>query len=215
MQSTATVFLLCWAVLIGTAPAAEFLTFDDALRLAFPDSGAIERFRPDVTPDQQRAILARSQSHAEAELGGIYVGHSAGHVDGVAFVDNVIGRTEFITWLCVLTPSGAVRRIEVMAYREPQGGEIRDRAFLAQFAGKDASATLRPGREIANIAGATLSVHALTDRVRFLLAFHAVALKDAVPVWLNGRPSPPRQPPPRRRASWYRAERRTPAPAGR
>ncbi len=172
--------------------AAEFLTFDDALKLAFPDSGKVERFRPEVTPEQQQLILQQSQSRAEAKLGGVYVGHSAGVIDGVAYVDHVIGRTEFITWLCVLSPTGVVRRMEVMAYREPYGGEIRDRAFLNQFEGKDASSPLRAGREIANIGGATLSVNALTDRTRFLLAFHAVAVQGAAPTWLVGRASPPR-----------------------
>lgn len=190
--------ILCRLVLLAmlvshtTSMAAEFLTFDDALKLAFPDSGKVERFRPEVTPDQQRAILERSQSRAEAKLGGVYVGHSGGVIDGVAYVDHVIGRTEFITWLCVLTPDGAVRRMEVMAYREPYGGEIRDRAFLRQFEGKGPDSVLRAGREIANIGGATLSVNALTDRTRFLLAFHAVAVKDAATAWLNGRESPPR-----------------------
>lgn len=185
--------LLLVATLWSTAAAAEFLTFDDALKLAFPDSGKVERFRPELTADQQRAILERSRSRAEAKLGGVYVGHSGGVVDGVAYVDHVIGRTEFITWLCVLSPDGVVRRMEVMAYREPYGGEIRDRAFLKQFEGKGPDDVLRAGREIANIGGATLSVNALTDRTRFLLAFHAVAIKDMVPTWLAGRESPPRR----------------------
>jgi thiamine biosynthesis lipoprotein len=192
MRDLLRLLLLCVTV-FHTAQSAEFLTFDDALKLAFPDSGKVERFRPEVTADQQQQILQQSQSRAEAKLGGVYVGHSAGVIDGVAYVDHVIGRTEFITWLCVVSPAGAVRRMEVMAYREPYGGEIRDRAFLKQFEGKDASSPLRAGREIANIGGATLSVNALTDRTRFLLAFHAVAVKDAAPTWLTGRDSPPRQ----------------------
>ncbi len=182
--------LMMMVAVPAAALGAEFLAFDEAIRLAFPDSGKVERFRPEVTAEQQQLILDRSHSRAEAKLGGIYVGHSAGAIDGIAFIDHVIGRTEFITWLCVLTPTGVVRRIEVMAYREPYGGEIRDRTFLAQFEGKDATSPLRAGREIANIAGATLSVHALTDRLRFLLAFHAVAIKDAAATWVQGRESP-------------------------
>lgn len=192
MRMPNVVRLLLLAVLVPAVTAAEYLTFDDALTLAFPGSGKVERFRPDVTPEQQQQILQQSLSRAEAKLGGVYVGHSAGVIDGVAYIDHVIGRTEFITWLCVVSPTGVVRRMEVMAYREPYGGEIRDRAFLKQFEGKDASSPLRAGREIANIGGATLSVNALTDRTRFLLAFHAVAVKEAAPVWLVGRASPPR-----------------------
>ena len=191
MRMPAFIRWLLLFVVVLRATTAEFLTFDDALKLAFPDSGKVERFRPEVTPAQQQLILEQSRSRAEAKLGGVYVGHSAGVIDGVAYIDHVIGRTEFITWLCVVSPAGVVRRMEVMAYREAYGGEIRDRAFLQQFEGKDASNPLRPGREIANIGGATLSVNALTDRARFLLTFHALAVKDAATAWVVGRASPP------------------------
>ncbi len=183
-------FLLLWLVATHTNQAAEYLSFDQALRLAFPHSGKVERFKPEITPQQQQLILARSDAKSEASLGGIYVGHSNGVIDGIAIVDHVIGRTEYITWLCVLTPEGAVQRLAVMAYREPYGSEIRDPRFLDQFTNKDASTPVRVEKEIGNIGGATLSVNALTERVRFILQFHAVVLHQAIPTWLAGRDSP-------------------------
>jgi FAD:protein FMN transferase len=186
-------FYLVALLLLATtraSSAVDYVSFDDAMRLAFPHAGKIERFKPQVSDEQQKNILARSRSTAQAALGGIYIGHSAGKLDGIAFVDHVIGRTEYITWLCVLNPDGSIRRMDVMSYREPYGGEIRDRRFLDQFIGKNHTARLLVDRDISNIGGATLSVHALTERARFFVHFYALALHEAIPLWLNGRDSP-------------------------
>ena len=191
LHSKTLAFLLFWLVTTHTNQAAEYLSFDDALRLAFPHSGKVERIKPVITPEQQQLIVTRSEAKSAASLGGIYVGHSNGMIDGIAIVDHVIGRTEYITWLCVLTPEGAIQRLAVMAYREPYGSEIRDQRFLDQFTNKDASTPVRVEKEIGNIGGATLSVNALTDRVRFILQLHAVVLHQAIPTWLAGRESPP------------------------
>ena len=90
----------------------------------------------------------------------------------------------------MLTPEGAVQQLAVMAYREPYGSEIRDPRFLDQFINKDAFTPLRVEKEIGNIGGATLSVNALSERVRFILQLHAVVLHQAIQTWLSGRDSP-------------------------
>ena len=179
---------LCACVL--ALAAADHLSPAEVLRLAFPASGAVERLDPAATVNQMKEVLTRAKSDAQGKLGEIWVGHSGGRLDGVAIIDHVIGRTEYITYVCVIGADARVRRIEVMAYREAYGGEIRDRKFLAQFAGKGPDDPLRRNRHIANIAGATLSVHALTERVRFLLDYQAVIVAPAIAAWLPGRPSP-------------------------
>ena len=50
--------------------------------------------------------------------------------------------------------------VAVMAYREAYGGEVRTPRFLRQYRGKSPGDPLRSGRDIKNIAGATLSVDA-------------------------------------------------------
>ncbi len=55
-------------------------------------------------------------------------------------------------------------------YREPYGGEVAYDAWRKQFRGKSAADSLRVGREIRSISGATISAHAVTLGVRRLLA---------------------------------------------
>lgn len=176
----------------GAASAETILTFKQAMEIAFPSSGKVERFHPKVTDEQRKAVVRRVPIRARASLAGIYVGHSAGRIDAVAFVDHVVGRTDYITHLLVLSPEGRVRRMEIMVFREPLGDGVRHAAFRRQFIGKSAGDGLRLGREVTNVSGSTLSCIAVAERVRFLLAYHEIVIKDAVTRWVSRRTSPPR-----------------------
>ncbi|MBA3685452.1 MAG: hypothetical protein H0W72_09460, partial [Planctomycetes bacterium] len=165
-----------------TLPAVDYLTQDEALKLAFPDSTLIEPFAGEPTAEQLDQVAKRAKSRAQGKGPRAWVARTRDRLDGVALIDHVIGRTEYITFLCALDASGRIRRLEVMAYRESQGGEVRNRRFLEQFTGKGSDDPLRRGREITNIGGATLSVDALTERTRYLLDYHAVVLAPAISV---------------------------------
>ncbi len=60
--------------------------------------------------------------------------------------------------------------MDVLVYREPYGGEVAYEAWRRQFRGKSAADSLRVGREIRVISGATISVNAITLGVKRALA---------------------------------------------
>ena len=95
---------------------------------------------------------------------------------GWFFVDEVLGKHEFITWSLGLNADGSVRQIEILEYRETYGSEIRNAHWRAQFVGKRPGAQLQLDKDIKNIAGATLSCRHITDGVKRLLATYAYAL---------------------------------------
>jgi Na+-transporting NADH:ubiquinone oxidoreductase subunit C len=90
----------------------------------------------------------------------------------------VIGKHELIAYALGIAADGAVRGVEILDYREPRGGEIRDPRWRAQFVGKRQGSTLRLEQDIQNISGATLSCRHVTDGVRRLLQLHAQALRQ-------------------------------------
>lgn len=98
---------------------------------------------------------------------------------GWLFVDQVIGKHEFITYALALEADGAVRQVEIMEYRESYGGEVRNGRWRQQFAGKKAGDSIAIDDDIRNISGATLSCTHVTDGVRRLLATYATVLADA------------------------------------
>jgi hypothetical protein len=91
----------------------------------------------------------------------------------------VIGREDFITYAVGVGADGKLLPVEILDYRESHGGEIRNKAWLAQFAGRSEPGHLRMNADIKNIAGATLSSEHVTAGVRRILALRSAALRPA------------------------------------
>ena len=89
---------------------------------------------------------------------------------GFAQVGNVLGKDQPITFLVAIDPGDRLKDVDILVYREPYGGEVAYEPWRRQFRGKTAGDSLRVGREIRSISGATISVHAVTLGVRRLLA---------------------------------------------
>lgn len=153
--------------------ATVYLSLEQAQAAMFPGEVLVPSFR-DLTPSQVGAIKKASgaaplssQLRAWKAQGG-----------GWFILDRVVGKHEFITYAVALTPEGAVKRVEILEYRETYGGEVRNAAWRQQFVGKTFGSQLKLGADIKNISGATLSSRHITDGVRRLLATWAIALKN-------------------------------------
>jgi len=77
---------------------------------------------------------------------------------GYAVVVDEIGKVNPFTLIVAATPEFRVRDVAVMVYREPRGGEITQKRFLAQYKGKGNGDPILLDRDIVGISGATLSV---------------------------------------------------------
>lgn len=84
-----------------------------------------------------------------------------------------IGKTEPIT-TGFLIENGRIKSVEILIYRESHGWEVSKPFFTRQFS----NATLKSGDQLStgvrNIAGATLSVRAVTKLARLALYFDSL-----------------------------------------
>ena len=174
MSRLSTVWLLPPAVLAASTSgyATEYLTVEQAQQALFP--GAAFTASPVLLTAGQRQMIEKTSGVRvrAAELHAWRVG-----AGGWFLVDEVLGKHEFITYACGLDPRGAVVGLEILAYRETYGGEIRGAAWRAQFTGKNAASPLKLDVDIRNISGATLSSRHIADGVKRLLATHELVLK--------------------------------------
>lgn len=142
-----------------------------ALREIFGDLGRVVEDRWRLSADDVRAL----QAHADDRLPDqtpvtLRVYGSDGGLRGYAMVLDETGKYRPITFLVAVGTDLAVRGVEVQVYREDRGGEVRYPRFLDQYRGKTATDPIRAHRDIVNITGATISVHALNRGVRRALA---------------------------------------------
>src|SRR4051812_17070388 len=159
------------AVAATAAPvsATVYLSIQAAQQAMFPGARFVSRDLA-FTPDQRKAIANASGVGSFDKVQRVWDVRSGNARVGWFIVDRVLGKHEMITYAVALTPDGAVKRVEVLEYRETYGGEIRNPAWRQQFVGKRFGSQLQLGKDIRNISGATLSSRHVTDGVRRLVA---------------------------------------------
>jgi hypothetical protein len=166
-MSSRAALLLSIPAIVQALPAQH-----EALAMAFPDCTFV---RKDFYPSPSQAVQAEALAGAKLPVLW-YVGYEAwkdGRLQGVAFFDTHRVRTENETVMIAVGLDGRLRRVEVVAFREPPEYAPRT-AWLAQFLGHILDADLSLKRAIKPLAGATLTANALLDASRRGLALWKV-----------------------------------------
>lgn len=162
--------LSAWLVVVPLV--AGLPTTQEALALAFPGA-SIQR---------QEHFLSESQAQKARTLAGVelpglwwvaYEARRDGRLVGVAFFDTHRVRTLNETAMVAVNADGTLRRVEVVAFREPQEYLPKD-AWIRQLDGKRLDEGLSLKRSIRPLSGATLTAHVLVDASRRGLALHQV-----------------------------------------
>lgn len=182
--------VLCAALLLlcpGARPADDItvmLTKAEALAAVFPQADRVLELRYILSVTEIESI--EQVIHHGLDEGGFYLYRATrgDTVVGHAVVVSQIGKVRPITHMVGVTPAGDVGTVAVMIYRESHGHEVAAERFTEQYRGKRLDDPIRIGRDISNIAGATLSGHAICRGVRQALGVVQVLFHDADPAAL-------------------------------
>lgn len=160
---------------VPPASAQVRLTQQEALRLAFPEPAVIAR-RTAFLADTQLAE-ARQLAGPDVEiLQGVvtyYEGRRNDSLLGRAYFDAHRVRSLREVLMIVVGPDDRIRRIEVLAFREPPDYFPPD-AWVAQVEGRALSRDLSLKGAVVPMTGATLTSQAVVHAARRVLALHAV-----------------------------------------
>ncbi|MFM7024658.1 MAG: FMN-binding protein [Limnohabitans sp.] len=159
------------SLLGAQAFAAVFMEVDQAQKLLLPQA---EQFQPLALAldDDRLAIIARqSETRVPKNFSPrIWQALQAGKASGWVLADRVIGKYDWIDFAVGFSPEGTVLGVEIMAYRESHGAEIRQTAWRRQFNGRQGPQGMRFADDIRNISGATLSCQHVTEGIQRLSA---------------------------------------------
>jgi hypothetical protein len=159
--------------------AADFLSIDQAQKAVFPDADQFQEIFVAQNAEQLQALLSRAGEQPAHGVIRIWKATRNGTLIGHFFVDEVIGRQNLITYAVGIDAGGVLRNLEIMAYRESHGGEVRNAAWREQFNGRKSLDQLHFRTDVKNISGATLSSEHLTEGVRWLMALWEATLRPA------------------------------------
>ena len=145
-----------------------------SLKKIFGDSITVTTKVISFSPDEKVKLSEQLKSKRVNDTATVYICEAHGKVISYGFVDDVKGKDRMITYLVAVNPNGSVKDIDVLVYRESYGGEIAYDSFRKQFREKTVSDKLQSGRDIKNISGATISVHAITNGVKKILSMFEI-----------------------------------------
>jgi Na+-translocating ferredoxin:NAD+ oxidoreductase RnfG subunit len=156
------------AVIAAPAYAATYFTVPQAQAALFP-SQTMTEVAFSLTPQQIKQIEKASGTKVREKNPKVWKASGGGWF----YLDQVIGKHEFITYGLALNADGTVSGVEILDYRETYGSEVRNPKWRAQFVGKRLGAPLKLDIDIINLSGATLSSRNIATGVRRLLNTHA------------------------------------------
>ncbi len=176
-RTASIVGLLAVVLTLRAGPAASggLITREQALISAFPGA----------TIKAERIFLTEAEMKEAGELAGNpiasaliarYTAFNDGREAGRAYVDTHIIRTKKESLLIILDAEGALKRIEVTAFLEPQE-YMAPGNWYAQYQDKRLTRELHIQREIRPLAGATLTAAATNQAARRVLAIDRVLLR--------------------------------------
>ncbi len=160
------------AMVAPAAMATVYLSPEQALGAIFPGQG-VGSFKAStlkLTKEQRKAVSASTGLSVRDQEIKIWTASDGSQM----FVDQVVGKHEFITFGVGIGSDQKVRGVEILEYKETYGGEVRRPDWRKQFKGKKLGDGFKLGKDIMNISGATLSSHSVTDGVNRLLAIRAL-----------------------------------------
>ena len=170
-------FLLVIFLIPQSSISKVFMKRDEALRVAFPEADTIEKKEVFLTEEQSREIETLSKSKLDSKLYIIYEGKKGNELLGYAIIDTHTLRTKTETVMFVVNPDGTLRQAEILAFFEPPE-YMPGNNWISLFYGKDADDSLRSGKDIPNITGATITSNSLAQTMRRILSVVKVAMLE-------------------------------------
>jgi Na+-translocating ferredoxin:NAD+ oxidoreductase RnfG subunit len=173
------VFLCISFALAGIAYAFVLLTEDAALKKIFGSKSEITV--------ETKVLEGQKLSDIKSRLGGKLVYYQAGsesarvagkkRIDfhfasrdgkkiGVAIIDVEPGKWGPVEFIIALNLEGVVKVVKVMSYQEKRGRPIARASYMRQYRGKTSKSSLKVGKDINGISGATISSRSATFAVK-------------------------------------------------
>lgn len=168
------IFLLF--LLASTVNATVFYSKDEAFELAFGAGAEVEPLSLFLTDEQVEQIEKLAQVKLDSKLFTLQQGRRNGQLLGYAVIESHNVRTQPETVMIVLSPTGELTRVEMLAFHEPPEYMPPVRWFERLY--RKPLADLRLGQGVDGIAGATLSSHASLNGIRKVLAVYQIAVKE-------------------------------------
>src|ERR1700726_2512812 len=124
---------LGWAMALAALTAApvqivvatEYLSVEGAQRAIFPQADRFSELVLSLNAAQREQVASLAGPQPPHRSLRTWKAMRGGELAGYVFVDEVIGREDFITYAAGIDAVGRLGALEVLAYRESHGGGVK------------------------------------------------------------------------------------------
>ncbi len=170
-------FLIVTLFLITALQAKLLVSPFDALHAVYGKEVKIEKKNVLLTLDKAEAVYKKAEMPIGSKIFRTFTVTKEGKAIAYAILVSRVVRTKDAAVLYMISPEGVIDAVEVIAFNEPPE-YTPSKEYVGQFKGKTEQDTLRVGKDIPTVTGATMGARNVTDGARLALAVFDLLFKE-------------------------------------
>ena len=169
-------YLLLTFLLLGTLQAKLLINPFDALHATYGNDVKIEKKNVLLTIAKADIVYKQAQMKKGSKIFRTFKVKKEDHIIAYAILISRVVRSKDAAILYMISPEGIIESVEVIAFNEPPEF-TPSKQYVSQFKGKTNQDTLRVGKDIPTVTGATMGARNVTDGARLALAVFDMLFK--------------------------------------
>lgn len=156
-------FILLLSIVITSfdLPKSAWKKVDKTITALWPE-GNVQREVINISSDQKESLSFNLEDNKLFKL------TDSTQLVGYLFLAEAPSKADKFDYMVIFKPDLSILTVQLLVYREDQGGEIGSKRWLKQFNGKSGGKEMKFGYDIQNISGATISARSMTKGIEVL-----------------------------------------------
>jgi len=163
-------------ILLSSLHAKLLISPFDALHATYGEDVKVEKKNVLLTIDKAEKVYKQAQMKKGSKIFRTFKVKKGKKIIAYAILISRVVRSKDAAILYMISPTGVIESVEVIAFNEPPEF-TPSKQYISQFKGKTSQDTLRVGKDIPTVTGATMGARNVTDGARLALAVFDILFK--------------------------------------
>ncbi len=170
-------FIILTVLILASLQAKLLVTPFDAIHAVYGKEVQIEKKNVLLTIDKAEVVYKKAEMPTGSKIFRTFTITKDAKPLSYAILISRVVRTKDAAVLYMISPKGVIESVEVIAFNEPPE-YTPSKEYVGQFKGKTSEDTLRVGKDIPTVTGATMGARNVTDGARLALAVFDLLFKE-------------------------------------
>jgi len=169
-------YIILTFILLSSLQAKLLISPFDALHATYGNDAKIEKKNVLLTIAKAEKVYKQAQMKKGSKIFRTFKVKKDKKIIAYAILVSRVVRSKDAAILYMISPTGVIESVEVIAFNEPPEF-TPSKQYVSQFKGKTSQDTLRVGKDIPTVTGATMGARNVTDGARLALAVYDLLFK--------------------------------------